>query len=97
VNRIVTNPPWGVRLAVGDLTPYWRAWRQVLAPDGVVVALLSQEQAALLETGWTLQAAYDISVAGRHPRIVVLTPQRIEVAACCDRGHHGTQGQGGVG
>jgi tRNA (guanine6-N2)-methyltransferase len=77
VDRIVTNPPWGVRLAVGDLTPYWRVWRRVLAPDGVAVALLSQEQAALLETSWTVQAAYDVSVAGRHPRIVVLTPQRI--------------------
>ncbi|MFF1822606.1 TRM11 family SAM-dependent methyltransferase [Kribbella sp. NPDC058245] len=77
VDRIITNPPWGVRLAVGDLTPYLRAWRQVLAPDGLVVALLSQEQAALLGTGWTVQAAYDISVAGQHPRIVVLTPQRI--------------------
>ncbi|MFK4088912.1 TRM11 family SAM-dependent methyltransferase [Kribbella sp. NPDC020789] len=69
VDRIVTNPPWGVRLAVGDLTPYVRAWRRVLRPGGLVVAILDQEQTW---AGWEVRASYDVSVAGRHPRIVVL-------------------------
>ncbi|WP_405060769.1 methyltransferase domain-containing protein [Kribbella sp. NBC_01505] len=71
-DRILTNPPWGVRLGVGDFMPYLRAWRRVLAPDGLVVALLSQEQTALLSPDWTVHEAYDLSVAGQHPRIVGL-------------------------
>lgn len=75
-DRIITNPPWDVRLRIGDLGPYAREWRRALLPGGRVVAILSQAQAAQLTRGWRVQAAYDLSVAGRHPRIVVAEPSR---------------------
>ena len=73
VDRILTNPPWGVRIGIGDLTPYQRQWRRVLRPDGLLVAILNHEQAAQLaaDPGWRVRAVYDVAVAGRHPRIVV--------------------------
>ncbi len=73
VDRILTNPPWGVRIGIGDLTPYQRQWRRVLQPDGLLVAILNHEQAAQLaaEPGWRVRDVYDVAVAGRHPRIVV--------------------------
>ncbi|WUJ71522.1 methyltransferase domain-containing protein [Kribbella soli] len=74
VERIITNPPWGHRLAIGDLAPYVRRWREVL--DGVLVAIVNPEQAARIDRGWRVQAAYDLSVAGQHARIVVAEPSR---------------------
>ena len=75
VDRIVTNPPWDVRVRIGDFSPYLRAWRRILQPDGRVVALLNQEQAAMIisDPGWRVLDVYDVAVAGRHPRIVVAT------------------------
>ena len=29
-DRIITNPPWNRQVRIGDLAPYFRAWRQVL-------------------------------------------------------------------
>lgn len=73
VDRILTNPPWGVRIGIGDLTPYQRQWRRVLQPDGLLVAILNRDQAAQLaaDPEWRVRGVYDVAVAGRHPRIVV--------------------------
>lgn len=73
-DRIITNPPWDVRLSIGDLTPYVRQWRQAL--DGLLVAILNPHQAAQLNRGWRILAHYDLAVAGQHPRIVVAEPAR---------------------
>ncbi|WP_410792678.1 methyltransferase domain-containing protein [Kribbella sp. C-35] len=74
-DRIITNPPWDVRLPIGDLTPYTRRWRQALHPDGLLITILNQHQTAHLTTDWTIHAQHDITVAGRHPRIVVAEPR----------------------
>ncbi|GAB3951220.1 hypothetical protein GCM10029976_087250 [Kribbella albertanoniae] len=81
VDRILTNPPWGVRIGIDDLTPYQRQWRRVLQPDGLVVAILNHEQAAQLaaDPGWRVRGVYDVAVAGRHPRIVVATRHPLSV------------------
>ncbi|HET6988192.1 MAG TPA: hypothetical protein VFI00_16325 [Kribbella sp.] len=73
MDRIVTNPPWGVRLRLGDITPYLRQWRRVLSPGGRVVAILNHEQATRVagDAAWRVVDAYDVAVAGQHPRIVV--------------------------
>ena len=73
-DRIITNPPWDVRLSIGDLAPYIRRWHRVL--DGHLVAILNPHQAAELDRGWHVQARYDLAVAGQHPRIVVAEPSR---------------------
>ncbi|WP_329001878.1 methyltransferase domain-containing protein [Kribbella sp. NBC_00709] len=75
-DRIVTNPPWDVRLSIGELGPYARQWRRALRPGGRVVAILSETQGAQLTRGWRVQARYDLAVAGQHPRIVVAEPSR---------------------
>ncbi|TDW54526.1 23S rRNA G2445 N2-methylase RlmL [Kribbella pratensis] len=74
VDRIVTNPPWNVQLSIGDLTPYLRRWHRAL--DGRLVAILNPQQAAGFGRGWRVDAVYDLSVAGQHPRIVVAEPSR---------------------
>jgi tRNA (guanine6-N2)-methyltransferase len=78
VDRILTNPPWDIRLAIGDLTPYLNQWRRALRPDGRVVAILNHEQAARMigDASWRVVDVYDVAVAGQHPRIVVATPGR---------------------
>jgi 23S rRNA G2445 N2-methylase RlmL len=73
-DRIITNPPWDVRLSIGDLTPYIRQWRQAL--DGLLVVILNPQQAAQLTRGWRVHARYDLAVAGQHPRIFVAEPSR---------------------
>ncbi|RZT13212.1 23S rRNA G2445 N2-methylase RlmL [Kribbella sp. VKM Ac-2569] len=73
-DRIITNPPWNRRVQIGDLAPYLRAWRRVL--DGRLVAILTPEQATRLGRGWRVQARYDVTVAGRHPVIVVAEVSR---------------------
>lgn len=78
VDRILTNPPWDIRLAIGDLTPYLNQWRRALHPGGRLVAILNQEQAARMigDAAWRILDVYDVAVAGQHPRIVVATPGR---------------------
>ncbi|TCC42864.1 methyltransferase domain-containing protein [Kribbella capetownensis] len=73
VDRILTNPPWDVRLGIGSFTPYLAQWREVLAPDGLVVAILNHQQAATMigDAAWRVSDVYDVAVAGQHPRIVV--------------------------
>jgi len=79
VDRIVTNPPWDVRLGIGDLTPYLNQWRRVLQPDGLVVTILNHEQAARMirDTAWRVHDVYDVAVAGQHPRILVAESARL--------------------
>jgi precorrin-6B methylase 2 len=75
-DRIVTNPPWNVRLGIGDLTPYVRRWHRVLRPGGLLVAILNRDQAAGITRGWRVHARHEVAVAGRHPVIVVAEPSR---------------------
>lgn len=76
VDRIVTNPPWDIRLGIGDLTPYLNQWRQVVRPDGLVVAILNHEQGDRMigDAAWRVLDVYDVAVAGQHPRILVAEP-----------------------
>ncbi|GAA4943616.1 hypothetical protein GCM10023224_27990 [Streptomonospora halophila] len=76
VDRIVTNPPWDVRLGIGDLAPYARRWRRALRPGGLVAAIVSRDQSAALaeDPRWHVLHVHEVSLAGRHPRIVVLQP-----------------------
>ena len=70
VDRIIVNPPWGVQV------PALRAgaeseWRRVLRPGGLLVALLPGDRPL---PGWRILSERPISLAGRHPRIVVAEP-----------------------
>ncbi|GAA1573379.1 hypothetical protein GCM10009804_32490 [Kribbella hippodromi] len=67
-DRIVSNPPWGVRVDAADLPAALRRWRDVLRPGGLVVALLMAEQ---VPRGWRVLDRYEVAVAGRHPVIVI--------------------------
>jgi 23S rRNA G2445 N2-methylase RlmL len=75
-DRIVTNPPWGVRVGAGDVPAAVRRWREVLRPGGVVVAIVMGEQAALFGRGWRIRGRYEVAVAGRHPVILAVEPSR---------------------
>ncbi|MGZ0152246.1 methyltransferase domain-containing protein [Kribbella sp. WER1] len=68
-DRIVSNPPWGVRVDAVNVSAGMRRWRKVLRPGGVVVALLLGEQ---MPRGWRVLGRYELAVAGKHPVIVVL-------------------------
>ncbi|MFI7065504.1 TRM11 family SAM-dependent methyltransferase [Kribbella sp. NPDC050124] len=74
VDRIITNPPWDRRVAIGNLAPYLRQWRRTQAER--VVAILNPEQAAMLtgDAAWRVLDVYDVAVAGQHPRIIVAEP-----------------------
>jgi 23S rRNA G2445 N2-methylase RlmL len=75
-DRIVTNPPWGVRQAIADIAPYIEQWRVALKPGGTVVAILNPQQAEVfIQTpGWTALRDLEVSVAGRPARIVCAAP-----------------------
>ncbi|MFD7157718.1 TRM11 family SAM-dependent methyltransferase [Kribbella sp. NPDC059898] len=72
-DRIVSNPPWGVRVDAATVSAGMRRWREVLRPGGVVVALVLAEQ---VPRGWTVLGRHQLAVAGRHPVIVVLGVSR---------------------
>ena len=77
VDRILTNPPWDVRLSLGNIRPYLREWRRVLHPGGRLVTILNHRQATQLteDAAWRIIYAYDVAVAGLHPRIIVAEPR----------------------
>jgi 23S rRNA G2445 N2-methylase RlmL len=77
VDRIVTNPPWGVRRTAGNLAAFLAEWRRIIRPDGLLVVLLdeTQESALARDPGWAAAATYPLSVAGRHPRIILALPR----------------------
>ncbi|WP_433160510.1 methyltransferase domain-containing protein [Kribbella sp. CA-247076] len=74
-DRILTNPPWDVRVAIGELTPYVDQWRRS-EPDRVV-ALLNQHQTETLRNDptWQIHHIHPIALAGQHPHITVATPR----------------------
>ncbi|TDD30587.1 methyltransferase domain-containing protein [Kribbella turkmenica] len=74
VDRIVTNPPWGVRVAIGDLTPYLNQWHRTHA--GRVVTILNQHQAETMITNptWRILDTHNLTVAGQHPQIIIAEP-----------------------
>lgn len=76
VDRIITNPPWDVRLRIDDLRSHMGWWHRVLGPGGLLVAIVNETQAGLLEgdARWHVTAVHEIAVAGQHPRIVVARP-----------------------
>lgn len=76
VDRILTNPPWDVRLRLGDFRPYLREWRRALRSSGRLVAILNPQQATQLtsDAAWRVIEAYDVTVAGQHPQIIVAEP-----------------------
>lgn len=76
VDRLVVNPPWGIRRSAVNVAGFLREWRRVLRPDGVLVVLLDEPQQHVLvrDPGWSCDAQYPVSVAGRHPRILRARP-----------------------
>lgn len=77
VDRIIANPPWGVRRTAGDLDAFLGAWRRIIDPRGMLVVLLDETQQAAItkHPHWMVTATYPVSVAGRHPRIIVAHPR----------------------
>ncbi|NUS00689.1 MAG: methyltransferase domain-containing protein, partial [Kribbellaceae bacterium] len=75
-DRVLSNPPWGVRVADADFPAVVRRWRDVLRPGGLLAAILMPEQAERIGRGWRVRARYDVAVAGRHPVILVAEPAR---------------------
>lgn len=77
VDRIITNPPWGVRRAAGDLDAFLSEWHRVLNPRGNLVVLLDEAQRSAITNHprWRVAATYPVSVAGRHPRIFLAHPR----------------------
>jgi tRNA G10 N-methylase Trm11 len=75
-DRIITNPPWSVRVGIGPIAPYLDQWRRVLKPGGTAVAIVNHQQATRLmqDPNWRVVESHGLSVAGQHPRIVVATP-----------------------
>ncbi|NDK30437.1 methyltransferase domain-containing protein [Nesterenkonia haasae] len=79
VDRIIVNPPWGVRRHAGDLEGFLSEWHRIMHPNGLLVALLdeSQEPALAADPSWRLASTYPLSLAGRHPRIFLARPNTI--------------------
>ncbi|WP_448005236.1 methyltransferase domain-containing protein [Agromyces bauzanensis] len=77
VDRIISNPPWGARVPERHgLALLLAEWRRVLRDDGLLVVLLDEGQECALAANrdWTVVSTTPLSVAGRHPRIIVARP-----------------------
>ncbi|GII85211.1 RNA methyltransferase [Sphaerisporangium siamense] len=86
VDRVLVNPPWGRQVrATGLLSrgdrALWEELARVVAPGGVVVALLHAPEAAARmaapdAAGFELREAIEVSLSGAHPVIGVFTCSR---------------------
>ncbi|WP_150461141.1 methyltransferase domain-containing protein [Nesterenkonia ebinurensis] len=76
MDRIVTNPPWDVRVRIDDPRSHIDLWRRAIRPDGLLIAIVNQSQAELLQDAarWHVTEAHEIAVAGQHPCIVIAQP-----------------------
>lgn len=76
VDRILTNPPWGVRIKLTDLRSYTAQWHRALRPGGLVVAVVHSDQVPALsgDRAWHVLQDLSISVGGQHPHIIVARP-----------------------
>ncbi|WP_169053848.1 methyltransferase domain-containing protein [Agromyces sp. H66] len=77
IDRIISNPPWGVQVHERHGLPHLLSeWRRVLRDDGLLVVLVDegQEPALAGSRHWDVVRTLPLSVAGRHPRIVVARP-----------------------
>ncbi|UFU08115.1 TRM11 family SAM-dependent methyltransferase [Ruania halotolerans] len=75
-DRIITNPPWGLRLPMADFDAHVRHWCRMLRPTGMLVAILTpgQAQTVMGDARWRIIANHHVAVAGQHPRIVMAKP-----------------------
>ncbi|GAA2634643.1 methyltransferase domain-containing protein [Dactylosporangium fulvum] len=76
VDLVVTNPPWDRQVPFGGSLArrpqlFWTQVRRVLRPGGRAVVLTTDAGAALA-SGLSHVDSVPISLAGQHPRIVVL-------------------------
>ena len=80
IHRVLLNPPWERQVrARGSLAAHpdllWREVRRVLAPDGLVVALLpDHDHGPGGAAGFAVRRELPLSLFGAHPVLVVLRP-----------------------
>ena len=78
IDRIVTNPAWGRQVNTRDPFPALLAeWRRIITDQGRLVCLIPPELLSHFDTdptGWKVLETRRLSLAGRHPLLVVATP-----------------------
>jgi 23S rRNA G2445 N2-methylase RlmL len=78
VDRIVTNPAWGRQVAARrPFTALLAEWRRVITDQGRLVCLVPPELLPHFDSGtsgWKVLETRPLSLAGRHPTLVVAAP-----------------------